>query len=146
MAYSAKGRRLMEGGALALGLAGMALVAWLHRNHTDPVSVGLFRATLGLILFGLAMRAYNYMDEVQRQTLQKRWLFGSVMGIAAMLPLVVSLQTHQPWLDATIQFLFRHPATPSLYFSLGIAMPVMFQITSMLVLKLLDKFPRGSQP
>src|SRR4051812_48774786 len=92
MTYSAKKRWMMTGGALALALTGMALVIWLSRNHTDPVSVGLFRAVLALIVVGLAMRAYSYMDEVQRQTVQKCWFWGSLIGIAAMLPVVVFLQ------------------------------------------------------
>ena len=123
----------------------MALVLWLTRNHTDPVSVGLFRGALALIVVGLAMRSYSYMDEVQRQTAQKRWFWGSLIGIAAMLPVVVFLQTHRPWLDAAVQFIFRHPAMPPLYFSLGVVLPVMFQVVSVLVLKLLDKLSRGSQ-
>ena len=146
MAYSVKKRWVMTGSALALGLTGMTLVMWLAHNHTDPVSVGLFRATLGLIVVGLGMRSYSYMDEVQRQATQRRWFWGALAGIAAMLPVAVFLQTHQSWLDAAVQFIFRHPAKPSLYFSLGVAIPVMFQVVSALVLNLLDKLPRGSQP
>jgi hypothetical protein len=146
MAYSAKKRWVMTGGVLALGAAGMALLIWLNRNHTDPVSVGVFRVALGLIVVGLAMRSYSYMDEVQRQTAQKRWLWGSIIGFAAMLPVVVCLQTHQLWLDAAVQFIFRHPAMPSFYFSLGVAVPVVFQVVSALVLRLLDTPLRGSRP
>ena len=146
MAYSAKKRWMMTGSALALALTGMALVIWLTRNHTDPVSVGLFRAVLALIVVGLGMRAYSYMDEVQRQTVQKCWFWGSLIGIAAMLPVVVFLQTHRPWLDAAVQFMpFLHPATPSGYFSLGVMIPVMFQAVSVLVLNLLDKLSPGSR-
>lgn len=130
---------------MALGVAGMAVVIWLTRNHTDPVSVGLFRGAIGLTVAGAGMRSYSYLDEVQRQTAQKRWFWGSLIGIAAMLPAVVFLQTHGPWLDASVQFIFRHSAMPRLYFSLGIMLPVMFQLVSVLVLKLLDKLSRGSQ-
>src|SRR5579862_3639921 len=145
MAYSAKKRRVMTGSALALGLTGMALVIWLTRNHTDPISVGLFRVALALIVIGLATRSYSYMDEVQRQTAQKRWFWGSVIGFAAMLPVVVSLQTHKLWLDAAVQFIFRHPAMAPFYFSLGVMVPVMFQAVSVLILRLLDKLSRGSR-
>ena len=135
MTYSAKKRWTMTGSALALGLTGMALVIWLTRNHTDPISVGLFRVALALIVIGLATRAFFYMDEVQCQAAQKRWLWGSLIGFAAMLPVVVSLQTHRHWLDAAVQFIFHHPATPPFYFSLGVAIPVVFQGVSALVLK-----------
>jgi uncharacterized membrane-anchored protein len=146
MAYSAKKRWMMTGSALTLGLAGMALVIWLARNHTDPVSVGLFRVTLALIVGGLAVRAYSYMDEVQRQTAQKTWFWGSLIGFAAMLPVVVFLQTHQLWLEAAVQFMpFLHPAGPHSYFSLGVVIPLMFQAVSALILRLLEKLPRGSQ-
>jgi hypothetical protein len=145
MAYSAKKRWMMTGSALALALAGMALVFWLTRNHTDAVSVGLFRAALALIVVGLGTRAFSYMDEVQRQKAQKRWFWGSMIGFAAMLPVVVSLQTHKLWLDASVQFIFHHPAMPPLYFSLGVVIPVMSQAVSVLVLRLLDKLSRGPQ-
>jgi hypothetical protein len=145
MAYSAKKRWIVSGSALALGLTGMALVTWLSRNHADPVSVGLFRATLALIVVGLGVRSYSYMDEVQRQAAQKRWFWSSMIGIAAMLPVVVFLQTHRPWLDAAVQFIFRQPAMPRLYFSLGVMIPVMFQVMAVLGLSLLDKLSRGSQ-
>ena len=52
MAYSAKKYWTLGGGALALALAGMALVVWLARNHTDPVSVGLFRGAIALTVIG----------------------------------------------------------------------------------------------
>jgi len=145
MAYSAKKRWTMTGGALALAVAGMALVIWLTRNHAGPVSVAMLRGTLGLIVFGIGMRAFSYTDEVQRQIGQKRWFWGSMIGIAAMLPLVVSLQTHKAWLDAAAQFIFHQPSTPSFYFTLGVMIPVIFQAVSVLVLKLLDKLSRGPQ-
>jgi hypothetical protein len=145
MAYSAKKRWTIMGSALALLLTGMALVIWLSRNHTDPVFVGLFRAALGLIVVGLGMRAFSYMDEVQRQAAQKRWFWGSLTGIAAMLPVVILLQTHKLWLDAAVQFILRHPATPPWYFTLGVLIPGMFQAVAALVLRLLDKLSQGSQ-
>jgi len=145
MAYSAKKYWMLSGSCLALGLAGMALVIWLARNHTEPVSVGLLRATLALIVIAVAMRAYSYLDEVQRQAAQKRWFLGSMIGIAGMLPVVVFLQTHQLWLDATVQFFFHNPAKPSFYFSLGVGIPVIFQCASLLVLKLIDKLSRDRQ-
>jgi hypothetical protein len=145
MAYSAKKLRTVRGSVLALGMAGFALVIWLTRNHIDPVSVGLFRVALALIVFGPGMRAVFYSDEVQRQTGQKRWFRGSMIGIAAMAPVVVFLQTHIPWLDAAVQFIFQHSATPPFYFSVGVAIPVVFQAVSALVLKLLDKLSQGPQ-
>jgi len=145
MAYSAKKRWATLGSALAVAFAGLAVVMWLTRNHTDPVSVGLFRVALGLIVVGLGMRSYSYLDEVQRQATQKRWLWGSLIGFAAMAPVVVSLQTHELWLDAAVQFIFRHPAMPRLYFNLGVLVPVMFQVVSVLVLRLLDKTSQGSR-
>ena len=145
MAYSARKYWTLSGGALALGLAGMTLVFWLHRNHTDPVSIGMLRGVLGLTVVGITMRAISYRDEVQRQLQQKRWFFGSFMGLAAMLPIVVSLQTHRAWLDAAVQFFFRHAPMPALYFSLGIMIPVMFQCVSVLILKLVEKLSQGPQ-
>ena len=145
MAYSAKKYWTLAGSALALAVAGMALVFWLSRNHADPVFVGLFRIALALIVVGIGMRAFSYTDEVQRQTGQKRWFWGSLIGIAAMLPVVVLLQTHKLWLDAAVQFIFRHPATPLLFFNLGVLIPVMFQCVAVLVLNLLDKLSRGPQ-
>lgn len=146
MAYSTKKRWVLAGSALALGLTGMAAAMWLTHNHTDPVSVGLFRVAVGSIVVGLGMRSYVYMDEVQRQAIQRRFFWGFLIGIAAMMPLVVALQTHILWLDAAVQFIFHHPATPRLYFSLGVVVPVMFQVVSALGLNLLDKLSQGSQP
>jgi hypothetical protein len=145
MAYSAKKYRTLASSVLALAVAGFALLIWLTRNHTDPVSVGLFRVVLAWIVIGFAMRSLSYRDEVQRQTGQKRWFWGSLIGFAAMLPLVVSLQTHKAWLDAAAQFIFHQPSTPSFYFTLGVMIPVIFQAVSVLVLKLLDKLSRGPQ-
>src|SRR3984885_4850496 len=130
MAYSAKKYRTLASGVLALAVAGFALLIWLTRNHTDPASVAMLRGTLALIVVGLGMRAYSYTDEVQRQTGQKRWFWGSMIGFAAMLPVVVVLQTEKAWLDAAVQFIFRHPAMPRLYFTLGVMIPVMFQVVS----------------
>ncbi|MBA2589922.1 MAG: hypothetical protein H0U98_15010 [Alphaproteobacteria bacterium] len=146
MAYSAKKHRMLSGGAVALGLAGMAMVAWLTGNHADPGSLGLFRVVLALVVVGIGLRGYSYMDEVQRQAAQKRWFWGSLIGIAAMLPLVVFLQTHKPWLDTAVQFIFHQPAKPALYFNLRIGIPVMFQCASVLVMKLLDKLRQSSAP
>jgi hypothetical protein len=145
MAYSAKKYWTLGGSALALWGAAFALLIWLHHNHTDPVSVGLFRVAVAWIVVGLAMRALSYRDEVQRQSEQKRWFQGSMIGIAAMAPLVVTLQTHTAWLDAAVQFILRHPATPTHSFNLGILIPVIFQVVSVLVLKLLDKLSKGPQ-
>jgi hypothetical protein len=145
MAYSAKKYWTLAGCALALAVAGIALVFWLNRNHADPVSVGILRVAIALVLCGICLRSISYRDEVQRQIGQKRWSWGSMIGIGAMTPVVVSLQTHKLWLDAAVRFIFHHPAMPSLYFSLGVLIPVMFQAASMLVLKLLDKLSRGPQ-
>lgn len=145
MAYSAKKRWTMTGGALVLAFVGCALVLWLNRDHADPASVGLFRVALGLIVVGLGMRAVFFADEVQRQMGQKRWFWGSLIGIAAMLPVVVALQMHGLWLNAAVQFIFQHPASPPLYFSLGVVIPVVFQAFSTIALRLLDKFSPGSQ-
>jgi hypothetical protein len=146
MAYSAKKYWTLGGAALALGVTGITLVLWLTRNHTDPVSVGLFRGAIGLAVIGLAMRATSYSDEVQRQARHKRWFWGSLIGFAAMLPVVISLQTHKAWLDAAVQFFFHHPGIPPLYFTLGVMVPVMFQAVSIVVLALLNKLSRGPQP
>ena len=145
MAYSVKKYRTLTYGALALALAGMALVFWLARNHIDPVSIGMFRAVLGLAVVGLCIRALSYRDEVQRQLQQKRWFFGSFIGFAAMMPVVVVLQTHRAWLDAAVQFIFRHPAMPVMYFNLGVMLIPTFQVVSVLVLKLLEKLSQGPQ-
>jgi hypothetical protein len=145
MAYSAKKLRTMTGGAMVLGVAGMALVFWLVRNHTDPVFVAPLRVALGLAVVGLGVRAVSYADEVQRQRAQKRWFWGSLIGIAAIMPVVVFLQTHKPWLDAAVQFIFRHPAMPRDYFSLGVMLPVMSQCVVVLVGSLLDKLSLGSR-
>ena len=145
MAYSIKKRRMMIGGALALGVPGIALVFWLNQNHSDPVFVGVFRVALALIVIGLCVRSFFYLDEVQRQAAQKHWFFGSFFGIAAMLPVVVFLQTHKPWLDAFLQVVNRHPTIPLLYFNLGVVIPVMFQAVSVVVLGLLDKLSRSSR-
>ena len=145
MTYSGKKRWAMTGSALAVGLVGIALALWLGHNHVDPVSVGIVRLAVGLTVVGLAIWGRSYADEVQRQTGQRRWFWGSLIGIAAMLPAVVFLQTHGPWLDATVLFLFRHSATPAFYFSLGVMIPVSFQAASTLVLNLLDKLSRGPQ-
>ena len=145
MAYSAKKYWTLGASTLAVGLAGMALVFWLNRNHIDPVTVGMVRVALAFIIIGLAMRAVGYRDEVQRQASQKRWFQGSMIGLAAMVPMVVALQTHKLWLDAVVQFLFRHPGTPPLYLSLGVAIPVVFQSASVLLLRLFDKLSQGSQ-
>jgi len=145
MAYSAKRYRTVMGSIFALAVAGFAAIFWLARNHADPISVGMFRVALAVIIIGLAMLAVSYRDEVQRQTGQKRWFFGSMIGIAAMTPAVVSLQTHKVWLDTAVQFFFHHPATGPLYFSLGVMTPVMFQAASVLVLRLLDKLAQGPQ-
>jgi hypothetical protein len=145
MVYSAKKFRTMLGSALALCAAGMSLVLWLTHNHIDPVLVGLLRVALGLAVVGLGMRAVSYSDEVQRQIGQKHWFWGGLFGLAATMPAVVFLQTHRPWLDVAVEFIFRHPATPGLYFSLGVTLPVMFQCVSVLVLSLLGKLSRGSR-
>lgn len=145
MAYSAKKLRTMTGGAIALGVAGMALVLWLVRNHTDPVFVASLRVALGLTVVGLGLLGVSYADEVQRQRAQKLWFWGSLIGIAAIMPAVVFLQTHKLWLDTVAQFIFRHPAIPRDYFSLGVMLPVMFQCVVALILRLLDKLPQGSQ-
>jgi hypothetical protein len=136
---------MMWSGALTLAAAGFALIIWLARHHVDPVSIGLLRVVLAVAIVGLAMWARSYRDEVQRQLGQKRWFWGSMIGLVAMAPAVVSLQTHKAWLDAAVQFFFRHPAIGPLYFSLGVVTPVMFQAASVLVLRLLDKLSRGSQ-
>jgi hypothetical protein len=144
MAYSAKKYRTLVGSMLALAVAGMTLVFWLAHNHANPVSVGMFRVALAVIVIGLALWACTYRDEVQRQTGQKRWFLGSMIGIAAMTPAVVALQTHPLWLDAVVQLIFHHTHIPRLYFSLGVALPVMFQVASVLILRLVDKLSRGS--
>ena len=98
----------------------MALVFWLARNHTDPVSVGMLRVALAVIVIGIVMRAVSYRDEVQRQTSQKRWFWGSMIGLVAMTPAVVSLQTHKALAGCGGAVLFsssRHWC--QLYFSLG---------------------------
>jgi hypothetical protein len=145
MAYSARKRWTTVGSALILTFAGLVTVAWLAHQHTDPVSIGVFRIVLALAVVGLGMRAVSYADEVQRQRAQKLWFWGSLIGIAAMLPVVVGLQTHKLWLDAAVQFIFRHPAMPRDYFSLGVMVPVMFQCLAVLVGRLLDKLSPGSQ-
>ncbi len=145
MAYSAKKYWTLGGGAIALGIVGLGLVFWLHHNHTDPASIGMLRVVLGLAVVGITMRAISYRDEVQRQSMQKRWFFGSFIGLAAMLPVVVGFQTHRAWLDATVQFFFRHPPMPGLYFSFGIMVPVMFQLVCVLVLRLVDRLSQGPQ-
>ena len=145
MAYSAKKRRTMTGGAVALSIAGMALVLWLGSNHTDPAFVASLRVALGLTVVGLGVWAASYADEVQRQRAQKLWFWGCLIGIAAMMPVVVFLQTNRPWLDAAAQFIFRHPAMPRDYFSLGVMLPVMFQCLVVLVGRLLDKLSPGPQ-
>ncbi len=146
MAYSAKKYWTLRGGALTLAAVGFALLVWLKHNHTDPVSLGLFRLILALIVVGLGMGGLSYTDEVQRQMGQKRWFWGSMIGIAAMLPLVVFLQTHQTSLDAAVQFIFHNTGLPTLYFSLGIMIPVIFQGVSTLLLRLRDKLSSSSQP
>jgi hypothetical protein len=145
MTYSAKKLRTMTGGAMALGIAGMALVFWLIRNHTDPVFVAPLRVALGLTVVGLGAWGISYSDEVQRQRSQKLWFWGYLIGIAAMMPAVVFLQTHRPWLDAAVQFIFRHPAMPRDYFSLGVMLPVMFQCVVVLIMRMLDKLSPASQ-
>jgi hypothetical protein len=143
MAYSAKKLRTMTGGAMALGIVGMALLLWLASNHADPVFVAPLRVALGLAVVGLGLRAVSYADEVQRQRGQKLWFWGSLIGIAAMMPAVVLLQTHRPWLDTAVQFIFRHPAMPRDYLSFGVMLPVMSQCAVVLILKLLDKLSPG---
>jgi hypothetical protein len=145
MAYSAKKYRTVMGSMFALAAVGFAVIFWLARNHTDPISVGMFRVALALVVIGLAVLATSYRDELQRQAAQKRWFLGSMIGIAAMIPVVVSLQTHKIWLDAAVQLFFHHPAIGPLYFSLGVMTPVMFQAASVLVLRLLDKLSQGSR-
>ncbi|HMH66145.1 MAG TPA: hypothetical protein VK515_11185 [Rhizomicrobium sp.] len=145
MAYSAKKLRTMTGGAIALGVAGMALVFWLASNHADPVFVAPLRVALGLTVVGLGLRAVSYADEVQRQRGQKLWFWGSLIGIAAIMPAVVFLQTHKPWLDTAVQFIFHHPAMPRDYFSFGVMLPVMSQCAVVLVARLMDKLSPGSR-
>ena len=144
MAYSAKKLKTLTRGSLALGVAGMALVFWLIRNHTDPIFVAPLRVALGLTVVGLGVWAVFYADEVQRQRAQKLWFWGGLIGIAAMMPIVVFLQTNRPWLDAAVLFVFRHPAMPRDYFSLGVMLPVMFQCVVILILRLRDKLSPGS--
>jgi hypothetical protein len=133
MAYSAKKRWTMTGSALALALAGSALLIWLRSNHANPVSLGLFRAALAVIVVGVGTAA------------QKQWFWGMVIGIAAVLPVVVYLQTNSSSLDAAVQFIFHRPAAPPLYFTLGVMLPVMFQVVSALVLRVADKLSQGPQ-
>ena len=144
MAYSAKKRWLMQGGALVLGLGGVALVAMLKLNQTDPPVTTLLLMLVGLIACGMALRAYSYMDEVQRQADQIHWYWGAPIGTIAMLPVVIALGPNTARLDAAIQFFFHHPGIPRLYFGFGLLLPIAFQLVGYFALKLLGKLPRGS--
>ncbi len=144
MAYSAKRRRLMEGGALALVFGGGALILMLKRNQFGPAVTGLLSVLVGLVACGMALRAYSYMDEVQRRTQQTHWFWGSMIGFAAFLPVATALGPNTAWLDAAIQFFFHHPGTPRLYFGFGAVLPIVFQAVGYFALNLLGKLPRGS--
>jgi hypothetical protein len=144
MAYSAKKRWLMEGGALALPFGGGALILMLKHSHFDPAVITLLFTLVSLAACGMGMWAYSYMDEVQRQTQQTRWFWGSIIGFTAMAPVALALVSPSTaWLDTAIHFFFHRPGTPRLYFAFGVLLPLVFQVAGY-ALKLLGKLPRGS--
>jgi hypothetical protein len=83
MKYSRKGFWLTTLAIWAVLAVFLALIIWLRPERPmvrpQPI-VGLLAAAVSFISLTLALRAFSYRDEIQRQTGMRCWFFGSQIG------------------------------------------------------------------
>jgi hypothetical protein len=141
MTYSRKGFWISQ--AMAMGLVAFLVVYsfWMGPGGFIPYLSG---AVL-LVFCALSIRAFFYLDEIQRAQHMQIWAHGSVIGTLGVGLLIPFLQTQPALLDTLLDVLHHnHPHQPMNYFVAGFILLCVAQVSGSAVVYLVMQLRRGT--
>jgi hypothetical protein len=141
MQYSRKGFWISQ--AMAMGLVALLVACsfWTGPGGFLPYLSG---AVL-LVSCALSIRAFFYLDEIQRAQQMQIWAHGSVMGILGVGLLIPFLQTQPALLDTLVDVLHHnHPHQPMNYFVASFILSCVAQVSGSAVVCLVMQLRRGA--
>jgi Kef-type K+ transport system membrane component KefB len=139
MTYSPKIAWILTGLALAIGLGGPAFMRLLH---LDPWSRAVIAMLLILASCALAVRAWFYRDEIQRQTGTTAWFWGSLLGIVAG-ALFILVMRATGGMDHLVELAGGQQHNSHSYFALGFALSLLMQVAGYVIVRTALRLDKG---
>jgi drug/metabolite transporter (DMT)-like permease len=129
MQYSRKGYWTLRGVWAAI-VIGFCAYVWVLRPSPDALRVVPYVVGAVIIAgFALGIRAYLYLDEIQRARRMHAFFYGAMLGAGCVGIILLSFIPQPSRLEALADILSHHqPHAPIEYFAIGIMATILAQI------------------
>jgi hypothetical protein len=126
MAYSRKGRLIFRGAMFAVAAVWVAFVLLFHPSRSAVPYIG---GAVLLLCGALAVRAFLYLDEIERARRVRITFYGAMLGVWMAVLFVLFIVVQPVLLDGLADILHNHrPHPPLEYFVVGVMVPLIGQI------------------
>jgi hypothetical protein len=125
MAYSRKGRLIFRGATFAVVAVWVAFVSLFHpgRNVLPYIAGAVM-----IVCLVLAIRAFLYLDEIERARRMRACFYGAMLGVWATTFVLLFILLHPSALEMLADISPRHrPHLPLEYFVLGVLVTIIAQ-------------------
>jgi peptidoglycan biosynthesis protein MviN/MurJ (putative lipid II flippase) len=131
------GRQIAALGIMASGLAVIILVP----PHGPSVVKAIALSVLTAGCLGLTLTCYRNGDEIILHQHKTAWFWGSMMAMAAIIPLVIAVTWHLYGINGLLPFI--NP-TPEDYFVNGVLSVLFLQTIGYALVRIAGKFRSGT--
>jgi hypothetical protein len=142
MAYSRKGRLIFRSASFAVVATWGAFVFLFHPSRS---AVPYVASAVIIVCFALAIRAFLYLDEIQRAQRMRACFYGVMLGVWVATFVVLFMMLNPPALDMLADILHRHqPHLPLEYFVVGVMTPLITQTICSLAVSVAMRLKPGA--
>ena len=142
MTYSRKGRLIFRGAMFAVVALWAAFVLLVHPSRSVvPYIAGMVL----IVCLGLAIRAFLYLDEIERARRMRISFYGAMLGIWVATFVVLFMTVNPSALEILAGMVHRQrPHLPMDYFVAGVMVPIIAQCGCALLISLVTRLKSGA--